>query len=124
MQRKLYAKYAQTDRNRVVQDAKELRDSRANTFRAKLSHDEIDGLVEFLESDRSLTMNQLRDWVQANYDKTSHATTIEKYLLGRTFSYKSVHYKLQSMNSQKKIMRREYVRPLLGHMEKGIKCNN
>lgn len=147
VERKIYKKYSATDRTRILEAARDLRDWRAvcsalgvnpatayrwitkdqdapkskkNTRRPKLTETQIESLIEHIEGDSKITLQQMKLWVLQQYQIDMHVTSISRYLHGRAISYKGVHYEPQSMNSvEKKLQRREYVLKLIGYMQQG-----
>lgn len=94
--------------------------SRANTTRPKLTETQIADLLEYIESNSTTTLEQMKEWIRGEYQAGLHTTTVSRYLPGRTFSYKGVHYEPQSMNlPEKKVQRRAYVLKLIEFMQEG-----
>lgn len=102
---------------RWIRDDQDAPKSRRNTVRAALSTANIDELIQHLETDPSLTLVQLREFVFSNFAKTLSTSTIANYLHGRVFSHKKVHYQPQGTNEpSRKLLRKEFVEAMIIHI--------
>lgn len=148
VQRKQYLKYSQVDRSRIVNAAREGRNWKAlceslqinqktawrwiandqvepkskknTTTTAALRETQIEEVIEFIEGDCSVTLEQMKEFILRTFQVNLHVSTIARYLHGRAFSYKGVHYQPESMNSpEKKELRRQYVLKLIEYMQQG-----
>lgn len=135
--RKVYAKSSLEDRRRILEAARELRDwkgmaqtlginlktawrwvsndqikphSKKNRIRKALTEDQVENLIEYVASDPSLTLDQMKGFVHREFGQSLCISTISNYLHGSIFSYKKVHYQPEGTNEHsRKLLRRTYV---------------
>lgn len=147
IERKKYNTYSETDRERIVACANRGEDwvSLAGTLNVNyktaygwissgrelphkkggkkpklLQNEQVDIIMGWLEENCTLTLKQIKDKINNEFQIEIGTTAIGNYLEGRLFTLKQVHKQPVNMNShENKIRRAEYVRLLNGYIQEG-----
>ncbi|XP_036343375.1 uncharacterized protein LOC118752589, partial [Rhagoletis pomonella] len=147
VERKKYSVYNEVDRARIVEAANKGEDwsSLASSFginyktaytwvrsgrveskrrgggnEKRLSEDEVDTLIRWVEEDPTITLKNIAVKVQAELQKDISKSSVANYLDGRLYTIKNVHNMPANMNSAvNKNKRAEFVTALSGYIQQG-----
>lgn len=85
-----------------------------------LNQREIDDMMKWIEHNPSITLKTIQQQIWTVFQKTVSISTVGNTLHGRLYTFKSVHYQPENMNSITNLQKRaEYVRKLNEYIQAG-----